>query len=79
MKTDETDEIHEIHEIKEIKEINEIDEIKEINEISISPSLFGWGVFLFGTQQIDIGAGGPSYTFVYSKSVDFDKNQTLVR
>ena len=24
--------------------------------------MFGWGVYPFGTQQIDIGAGGPFWT-----------------
>jgi hypothetical protein len=39
--------------------------------ISISPL---WvGVFVFGTQKIDIGAAGPFRTFVDSKNVGFDK------
>ena len=41
--------------------------------------MFGWGVFLFGTQQIDIGAGGPFCTIFDSQNVGFDKHQTLVR
>ena len=41
--------------------------------------MFGWGVFLFGTQQIDIGAGGPFCTLLDPKNVVFYKNQTLVR
>ena len=39
----------------------------------------GEGVFLFGTQQIDIGAGGPFCILLDSKNVGFDTHQTLVR
>ena len=41
-----------------------------------SPKLYGpsgWGVFLFGTQTIDIGAGGPFCTFPDPKNVGFTK------
>ena len=40
--------------------------------------MFGW-VFLFWTQQIDIGAGGPFCSFLDLENVVFYTNQTLVR
>ena len=43
--------------------------------------MFGWGVFLFGTRKIDIGAGGHccTSTFLDSNNVCFYKHPTLVR